>query len=116
MDSERIRRKFQWWTVQFWEVTRYFTDGDTTEKEITVYEKINQKCRLMVLRIRFQKERFTIYELQKKGGGGQKLSDEENCQFLLLEVCLIDTHVWLLHPVGNSLLLIQHLLADLRIR
>lgn len=47
----------------------------------------------MVLRIRFQKERFTIYELQKKRGRGQKLSDEENCQFLLLEVCLIDTHV-----------------------
>lgn len=54
--------------MQVWEVTRYSSDGDTTDKEITVYEKINQKCRLMVLRmrIRFQKERLTIYELQKK--------------------------------------------------
>lgn len=77
--------------MHFWEVTRYSSDGDTTDKEITVYEKINQKCRLMVLRmrIRFQKERFTIYELQKKEKERKRLSDEENCQFLLLEACLV---------------------------
>lgn len=41
------------------------------------------------MRIRFQKERFTIYELQKKEKKRKRLSDEENCQFLLLEACLV---------------------------